>query len=127
MFESTDQDLAIALKEMREQERVQDRTKFAKHAKEVPTLNLEKVQEIIRLKCEEDNYSEEEEEEEHEQEGERFFSERNGYDDTTSEEEVPDPKQNIRALLGGLNLKSKPQVKEEEKEKKPALFDYEDK
>ena len=64
MFESTDQDLAIALKEMREQEKQQDRQKLEKYAKEVPKLDLEKVQEIIRLKCEEENMSYEEEEEE---------------------------------------------------------------
>lgn len=66
MFESTDQDLAVALKEMREQEKLEDAQKLEKYSKDVPKLNLEKVQEIIRLKCEEENmesYIEEEEEE----------------------------------------------------------------
>lgn len=117
MFESTDQDLAIALKEMREQEKQQEVSKFSKYSKEVPKLDLEKVQEIIRLKCESDNLDSYSEEEEEENEGEmnKYYSERNDYEDT-SEEEVADPKQNLRALLG--DLPSNP---------KPALFDYEEK
>jgi hypothetical protein len=54
MFESTDQDLAIALKELREQEKQKDALKFQKYADAVPKLNMEKVQEIIRLKAEAD-------------------------------------------------------------------------
>ena len=54
MFESTDQDLAVALKELREQEKQKDALKFQKYADAVPKLNMEKVQEIIRLKAEAD-------------------------------------------------------------------------
>ena len=53
-LDSTDGDLALALKEIREQEKIVQQAKFEKYAKDVPRLDMEKVQEIIRLKCEAD-------------------------------------------------------------------------
>jgi len=144
-FESTDQELAIALKEMRDQEKMREAAKFAKYSSEVPKLDLEKVQEIIRLKCEEsnlDSYTEEEEEEnsQYDQEGsdrlsydlDRYYSERNEYDDF-SEDAKSDAKNDIKALLQNLPSKSN-KFKEESQhqessrhEEKPHLFDYEEK
>lgn len=145
MFESTDQDLAIALKEMREQEQQQYEVKFKKYAKNIPKIDMEQVQEIIRLKCEDsgvDSYEEEGEESsryDHENsdrlsyddnnkafDDRRYYSERNAYEEYTSSEDEPiDAKQNIRALLQASN--NKPKLKADKIEDKPSLFDYQEK
>lgn len=144
MFESTDQDLAIALKEMREQEKEQCEQRLEKYAKDVPKLNMEKVQEIIRLKCEEDvldSYEEEEDEssrydqevshrlsENKDYDNKQFYSERNEYEEYgSSEDENVDAKQNIKAILGSLNIKKKSDRNETQKEEKKNLFDYKEK
>ena len=49
-LESTDQDMAQALKDIRDQEIINQFHKFEKYSKHVPKLNLEKVHEIIRQK-----------------------------------------------------------------------------
>ena len=49
-LESTDQDMAQALKNIRDQEIIDQFHKFEKHSKHVPKLNLVKVHEIIRQK-----------------------------------------------------------------------------
>ena len=46
-LESTDGDLALAIKEIREQERKTEKKKLEKYAKKVPKLDLEKAQILI--------------------------------------------------------------------------------
>ena len=48
-LESTNEDLALAIKEVREQERKKEK-KFEKYAKILPKLDMQKVEEINRLK-----------------------------------------------------------------------------
>jgi uncharacterized coiled-coil protein SlyX len=151
MFESTDRDMAIALKELREIDKQKDLAKFQKYAKAVPKLDMDKVQEIIRLKCESeatDSYCEGEESESSRDENEgserfsydlkRYYSERNDYEDSTSNhEELANAKQNIRALLESpsLNLKLKLKMKTEHREEEKQnltqdnknLFNYREK
>ena len=138
MFESTDQELANVLKDMREQENYEHKTKLAKHSKYVPKLDLEKVQEIIRQKCEEDlgSYEEEEEEDESEYnesgsdklsyEIKRYYSERNNNDDS-SEEPNSNAKNNIKALLQCSIKKSAKASNEQIKTTGTHLFDYKEK
>jgi hypothetical protein len=133
-FESTDQELAIAIKELRDQEKLQVHQKLAKFSKEVPKLNLERVQEFIKLRSEEDNldsYAEEEEEDsQYDQEGsdrlsydlKRYYSERNDYDEF-SEDANSDAKNNIKELLKDLTITAKSNLEESKKEGN--LFDYE--
>ena len=49
-LESTNEDLALAIKEIREQERKKEKEKFEKYAKILPKLDMQKIQEINRLK-----------------------------------------------------------------------------
>jgi len=122
-LESTDGDLALAIKEIREQERKKEKEKLEKYAKNVPKLDMQKVQEINRLKWEADetdSYYEGEEEEsessryenEHNGRGsyniKQYHSERNEYEDSVSHSEnSSNAKKNIRALLENSSLKLK--------------------
>jgi hypothetical protein len=133
VLESTDQDMAQALKEIRDQELLHQVNKLEKHSKNVPKLNLEKVQEIMRLKCEESNmsYAEEEEEEASSYENsdrlqyqiQRYYSQRRSDEGEGSESEVSNYKNNIRQLLQSSIKKSL--NSESEMDENPKLFDYE--
>lgn len=135
-LESTDQELAIAIKELRDQEKMQYQKKLDKFSKEVPKLNLERVQEFIKLRSEEDNFDsygeEEEEESQCYQEAsdrlsydlKRYYSERNDYDEF-SEEANSDAKKNIKELLKDLTAVVKTDL--ENVKKDGNLFDYEQK
>jgi uncharacterized coiled-coil protein SlyX len=151
MFQSTDRDISLALWELREIEKQKDLAKFQKYAKAVPKLDMKKVHEVIRLKNEDDgidSYCEGEESESSwsEREGserlqydlKRYYSERNDYEDSTSnQEELVNAKHNIRALLNSpclnlkLKLKMSSEAKEEEKQnltlENKNLFNYTEK
>lgn len=137
MFESTDQDLAIALKDMREKENNQNIMKLAKHSKNVPKLDLNKVQEIIRQKCDEEdaeNYEEEEEESDYSEteseklsiDAKQYNSERHNYDDS-SEELNSNAKNNIKALLQYSTKKQNQAFHDQPKVQTTNLFDYKQK
>lgn len=133
-LESTDQDMAQALKEIRDQEIIDYQHRFEKHSKNVPKLNLEKVHEIIKMKCDESNmsYTEEGEEEESQYDNsdrlsfeiKRYYSERN-YGDEQSDDEVSNYKNNIRMLLQSSIKKIHDE--DQDKSERTNLFDYEPK
>lgn len=130
MFESTDQDFANALKELREQEKKEEALKLDKY--DIPKLDIEKAQDIIRQKCEEqcESYDDEDDESSYEDsrsdrlsfEGKKYYSERNGFEEI-SDEGNSDAKNEIKALLQCVN-KPKP-IKQETKQATGShFFDY---
>ena len=127
-LESTDQDMAQALKDIRDQEVIDQSRKFEKHSKRVPKLNLDKVQEIIRLKWDDSSmsYGEEEEEEPTSFENSNQMSIRNyTWNDNaneSSQDEVSDYKKNIKLLLQSSIKKSK--IEDSDRVEKTNLFDY---
>ena len=132
VLESTDQDMAQALKDIRDQEYYAQQQNLSKHSKNIPKLNLEKVQEIMLAKWNESNISYNEGESEYESNSDplqyqiqQYYSQRKSDDLEGSESEVSNYKDNIRLLL--QSSITKPLNIEAEVSEQSKLFDYEPK